>query len=99
MTVRQEILNRLESLLPASVDLVDESAAHAGHAGAAPSGETHWRIRIASNRFSGLSRVARHRLVHDALGDLIGRPIHAISLTAIDPHEQGATVPPPPAGG
>ena len=82
-----EILGRLAALEPVSVELVDESAQHAGHAGAQPGGETHWRLVIVSPRFAGAPTVARHRMVYQALGELMQNPIHALAITARAPEE------------
>ena len=73
---------RLEELLqPGTLEVLDESAAHAGHAGADGSGSgTHFRVRIASDKFAGLSRVARHRLVYDALHEFVERGLHALAI-------------------
>lgn len=66
---------------PSALDVVDESAQHAGHAGADASGVgTHFRVRIASPLFAGLSRVARHRLVYDALQGFPERGLHALAI-------------------
>lgn len=80
----------------ASIDLIDESALHAGHAGAAGGGG-HYRMRIVSPRFAGLSRIARHRLVYDALSDLMRNAIHALTIEALTPGEAAAS--PAPATG
>jgi BolA protein len=65
---------------PTSLAVINESHKHAGHAGDDGSGESHWRVEIASTVFSGQSRIGKHRAVHTALGpDIIGR-IHALSL-------------------
>ncbi len=87
MTVAEDIRRRLAALAPARVDLVDESAQHAGHAGAAPGGSTHWRLTIVSAAFEGKPTVARHRLVYQALGELMRHPIHALSINAKSPGE------------
>ena len=80
MTVATELRAALErTLTPSELEIVDESARHHGHAGWREGGETHFRIRMASPRFAGLSRVARHRLVHQTLGDIVPR-IHALAL-------------------
>ena len=73
---------RLQELLaPTRLEVLDESQAHAGHAGADGSGfGTHFRVRIACPGFAGLSRVARHRLVYDALQVFIDRGVHAIAI-------------------
>lgn len=70
-----------ERLSPTRVEVLDESAAHAGHAGADESGMgTHFRVRIESPLFSGKSRLARHRLVYDALQDYIDSGLHALAI-------------------
>lgn len=85
--VEHQIRSRLAALRPASLELLDESAAHAGHAGARPEGHTHWRLHIVSPVFEGKSAVARHRLVYEALGELMQHPIHALALQAETPDE------------
>jgi len=70
-----------QALAPASMELIDESHLHAGHAGA-KSGRGHYRLRIVSNRFAGLNPVQRHRLVYEALGELMQTDIHALSIDA-----------------
>ncbi|HVP08834.1 MAG TPA: BolA family protein [Burkholderiales bacterium] len=82
MSVADEIRRRLGALAPERLELVDESARHAGHAGARPGGNTHWRLTIVSAAFAGKSTVARHRMVYEALGDLMQDPIHALAITA-----------------
>ena len=75
-TMRQ----RLETALqPSLLEVINESHRHAGHAGDDGSGESHWHVRIASPAFAGQGRIARHRMVHAALGDVMSR-IHALSL-------------------
>jgi len=80
---------RLGALAPERLELVDESAKHAGHAGAAPGGNTHWRLTIVSVAFAGKSVVARHRMIYAALGDLMQNPIHALAIAARAPGEPG----------
>ena len=87
MSVAAEIRRRLETLAPLRLDLQDESAKHAGHAGAAPGGDTHWKLTVVSAAFAGTSTVARHRMIYQALGDLMQRPIHALSISARAPGE------------
>ena len=68
-------------LQPSALEVIDESAAHAGHAGAGAEGYgTHFRVRVASPLFDGKSRVARHRLVYDALHFFIAEGVHAIAI-------------------
>ena len=90
MTVEEQIRQRLARLAPVALELVDESAGHAGHAGWKPGGATHWRLRIVSEAFRGKPTVARHRMVYDALAELIDNPIHALAITARAPGEPGA---------
>jgi BolA protein len=69
------------ALAPELLEITDESHLHAGHAGARD-GRGHFYVRIASPRFQGLSRLAQHRLVYDALGDLMATDIHAVRISA-----------------
>lgn len=85
MSMEAEIRQRLESLSPSSLSLEDESAQHAGHAGASSGG--HYRLTIVSSRFHGLNAVARHRLVYESLGDLMQKGIHALAISAYTPEE------------
>ena len=87
MSVAETIRQRLAALEPVSLELVDESAQHAGHAGARSGGGTHWRLRIVSPRFTGQPAVARHRMVYHALGELMPDPVHALAITAHSPEE------------
>ena len=73
-----------EVLAPTRLEVEDESAQHAGHAGANSSGMgTHFRVRIASPAFAGRSRVAQHRLVYDAANDFIARGLHALAIEIV----------------
>ena len=84
-TVADQIHARLtERLQPTALKVLDESAAHAGHAGASASGQgSHMRVCIASPLFTSLSRVQRHRLVYDALQDFIDQGLHALAIELI----------------
>ena len=75
------------ALAPSRLDIVDDSARHAGHAGARPEGESHFTVEIVSARFAGLSRVARQRLVYGALADELRTDIHALALKTLAPDE------------
>lgn len=77
---------RLAALAPESLQIEDESALHAGHEGA-KGGGGHYRMTIVSAQFAGLNAVARHRVVYQALGDLMGKTIHALSINAFTPEE------------
>lgn len=81
-----QMRERLSVLEPHTIDIADESALHAGHAGAR-SGGGHYRMTIVSPRFAGMATMARHRLVYDALGSLMRHEIHALSITAKTPEE------------
>lgn len=65
---------------PAFLDVIDESMDHHGHAGWREGGETHFRVRIATRHFDGMSRVAQHRAVMDALSAEMDNPIHALAI-------------------
>jgi BolA protein len=82
MDVAAQIHQRLtERLQPTQLQVQDESAAHAGHAGVAPGAQgTHMRVRVSSPLFTGLSRVQRHRLVYDALQDFMDQGLHALAI-------------------
>ena len=73
------------------MSLTDESAQHAGHAGARPGGETHYHLTLVSAAFDGLSRVARQRLVYGALREEFDTGLHALSLDLKTPSEAGAS--------
>jgi len=74
-----------QHLQPFSLEVMDESADHAGHAGSNGLGHgTHFRVRIGSTRFTGLPRVQRHRLVYDALQDFIDQGLHALAIEIVD---------------
>lgn len=74
-----------ERLSPVFIEVIDESAAHAGHVGVNDSGfGTHFRVRIQSDIFTGKSRVSRHRLVYDALQEFIDQGLHALAIEVIE---------------
>ena len=81
MSIGEEMRIRLEeAFAPRRLDIVDDSERHRGHAGFQEGGESHWRVTIEADAFGGMSRIARHRAVHEALGrDIVGR-IHALEL-------------------
>ncbi|UOA27696.1 BolA family protein [Pseudosulfitobacter sp. DSM 107133] len=83
MRVADEIAEKLNDVFsPRELEVVDDSASHAGHAGAPDAGQSHFNVRIRAAEFAGQSRIARHRAVHAAIGaDLIGR-IHALAIDA-----------------
>ena len=81
------------ALHPARLDIRDDSRMHAGHAGAAPGGETHYSVLVVSDRFAGQTRVARHRMVMGALEREFAHGLHALALTLRTPGEQAAVTP------
>jgi BolA family transcriptional regulator, general stress-responsive regulator len=88
------VAGRLRSKLtaafhPTALLIADDSALHAGHSGARAGGESHFRIRIVSGDFVGLSRVERQRRVYEALADEIAAGLHALALTTLTPEEAG----------
>lgn len=85
ITAQALTLKLQERLNPVFLEVIDESAAHAGHAGANDSGfGTHFRVRIQSGIFTGQSRVSRHRLVYDALQEYIDQGLHALAIEVIE---------------
>jgi len=90
MSTDAAIRARLAALQPESLELEDESERHRGHAGYAPGGGTHWRLTIVARAFAGQSTLARHRMVYQALGELMQNPIHALAIRARAPGEPGA---------
>jgi BolA protein len=86
--MRERIVARLtDELEPSFLDVIDESDRHAGHAGARPGGGTHYRVRVVSAKFSGLGRIARHRLVYGLLPAEFADGLHALTLDAKAPGE------------
>jgi BolA protein len=82
-----ELQKRLqETLQPNDLLIKDQSHLHAGHAGATD-GRSHYAIRLTAAAFEGMSRIQRHRLVYDAVGDLMETDIHALSISALTPAE------------
>ena len=85
--VAAQIESRLSAALsPMSLHIDDESALHAGHAGARDGGG-HFRVEIVAEAFTGKGTLARHRLVYDAVGDLMPSAIHALAIRALAPDE------------
>ena len=84
--VAATLQNRLAPLAPVVFELADDSAEHAGHAGAAAGGG-HFSLLIVSEQFTGLTRLARHRAVLDRVADLIPHPVHALAIRAYTPDE------------
>ena len=93
ISVREQIEIRLQALNPAQLEVIDDSDAHAGHAGAAqhaeragtahlPSAESHFELMIVSAAFAGKPLIARHRMIYELLGDLMKTRIHALKIDA-----------------
>src|SRR5260370_31473435 len=102
--MQERIVARLtEALDPILVEVVDESDRHAGHPGAREGGGTHYRARIVSERFAGLGRVARHRLVFRLLTPPLADRLHALPIVSDAPRERPPQAParrpsdPPPS--
>ena len=79
--------NLTKALAPTQLDVIDQSHMHEGHAGHRPEGETHFKVIVVSSKFVGLNRVARQRLIHDALRLELEEWVHALSITAKAPDE------------
>ncbi|MGT2440403.1 BolA family protein [Bradyrhizobium betae] len=88
MATRDVISNKLqEAFTPDSIEVVDESHLHEGHAGHRPSGETHFRVYIVSRAFEGKSRVDRHRMINSAVATELSGSVHALAIHAQAPGE------------
>lgn len=88
MTVAETIRAKLEAAFsPERLDVRDDSEAHRGHAGHREGGETHFRVTIVSANFDGLTRVERHRRVHEVLDQELKGRVHALALTLLTPAE------------
>jgi BolA protein len=94
MSTIERMTQRLAVLTPAHLEIDDDSALHAGHEGA-KGGGGHYRLTIVSDQFAGKLTVARHRMVYDALGELMKTEIHALSIKAATPDEFFSTQPQP----
>jgi BolA protein len=88
MRVADDMTARLtQAFVPSQLEVIDESHRHAGHAGARPGGETHFRVMIVSQAFAGKGRLERQRDVYAVLADLMRTDIHALSVRALTPEE------------
>lgn len=86
MSTIERMRERLATLAPQTVEILDDSAMHAGHEGAR-SGGGHYTLTLVSGRFTGKTTVARHRMVYEAVGDLMRKEIHALTIHALAPDE------------
>jgi BolA protein len=90
MATRDLITEKLTTAFnPQSLDVVDESHQHAGHAGSRPGGETHFRVHIVAEAFRGKSRLDRHRMVNETLSGELAGGVHALAIHAAAPGEGG----------
>lgn len=87
MTTIDQMKDRLARIRPTSVDIFDDSASHAGHAGAQETGGGHYELSIVSEAFSGKTTLQRHRMIYECLADLMPGKIHALSIQAFAPEE------------
>lgn len=88
MAIADQIREKLTAAFaPDVLDIIDQSALHAGHQGAPDGGESHFRVRIVSAAFDGQSRVMRHRAVNDCLATELAGPIHALTCELLTPAE------------
>ncbi len=88
MTVASQIESKLRTATaPTRLAVIDDSAKHAGHSGAQPGGETHFTVEIVSAKFTGQSRVARHRMIYELLAQEIAGGVHALALKTLTPEE------------
>ena len=91
MSVKSRIEEKLRRAFePANLDVVDESHRHAGHAGARPGGETHFRVHITAAGFAGKSRLESHRMINAVLAEELADRVHALSLNVSAPGESAA---------
>jgi BolA protein len=88
MQTKAQIAQKLtQAFAPESLDVVDESHRHEGHAGHRPGGQTHFRVYIVSEVFRGKSRIDRHRMINEALSAELGGGVHALAIHASAPGE------------
>tara|TARA_A100001037_G_C15147457_1_gene637089 strand:- start:1604 stop:1876 length:273 start_codon:yes stop_codon:yes gene_type:complete len=88
MSVAESIQSKLsEAFSPTNLNIIDESHLHAGHIGARPEGETHFRVDIVSAAFAGVSRVERQRMIYRVLAEELSERVHALALQVRTPEE------------
>ena len=81
-------LKLTDALKPSRLEIVDDSARHAGHAGATAGGESHFKVTVVSDAFDGKSRIERHMLVNEALAEELRGPVHMLQIKAMTPAEE-----------
>ncbi|WP_153771404.1 BolA family protein [Labrenzia sp. CE80] len=88
MSMKETIIDKLsQAFAPVSLDVIDESDKHKGHGGWREGGETHFRVRIVSEAFSGMSRVNRHRAINEQLADELAASVHALAIEVRAPED------------
>ncbi len=88
MSVETAIREKLTAALaPSRLDVENESHRHAGHRNSPGTGESHFRVLVVSPRFSGVSRIGRHRMVNEALAEELAGPVHALAVVTLAPGE------------
>jgi BolA family transcriptional regulator, general stress-responsive regulator len=89
MRVEQQITNKLrQAFAPVSLEVVNDSDRHRGHAGSPGTAESHFTIKVVSASFAGKSRLERHRMVNDVLAEELKGPVHALAISALTPEER-----------
>jgi BolA protein len=89
MRVEEQITKKLrQAFAPVLLEVVNDSDRHGGHAGSPGTGESHFSIKVVSERFAGKSRVERHRMVNAVLAEELKGPIHALAISALAPEER-----------
>jgi BolA protein len=89
MRVEKQITEKLrQAFAPVSLEVVNDSGRHRGHAGSPGTGESHFTIKVVSASFAGKSRLERHRMVNDVLAEELKGPVHALAISAFAPEER-----------
>ena len=89
MRVEEQITKKLrQAFAPVVLEVVNDSDRHRGHVGAPGTGESHFTIKVVSDRFAGKSRLERHRMVNDVLAEELKGPVHALAISALAPEER-----------
>ncbi len=89
MSVAEKIERKIrEAFHPLRLEVIDDSAKHAGHAGARPEGETHFRLEIVATAFEGVGRVERQRMVNRVLAEELAGPVHALAMQVLAPDDE-----------
>jgi stress-induced morphogen len=89
MLVEERITKKLQqAFAPETLEVVNDSHRHAGHASSPETGESHFTIKVVSQSFAGKTRLERHRMVNEVLADELGGKVHALAITALAPEER-----------